>query len=172
LPPHNDQQVDFAFTVYNTQSREGAVLARKFKRIFSYAYSVILSSFADFPCSVPVKIDFLGVWYISFLVSIARPFRLRTDSFRDTVSSVGIVPRSLPYSSQNDGVKIFRHALALDECRARFRPNIWGEPAVVREELDDDPDIPQRGETPRDEWVYQPPALTDVKEVWFAGENE
>jgi uncharacterized protein (DUF2235 family) len=90
---------------------------------------------------------------------------------RDTVSSVGIVPRSLPYSSQNDGVKVFRHALALDECRARFRPNIWDEPAAFREELDDDPDIPQRGTISRDEWVYQPPTLTDVKEVWFAGEH-
>jgi uncharacterized protein (DUF2235 family) len=96
-------------------------------------------------------------------------FRFNRTFFRDTVSSVGIVPRTLPYSSQNDGVKIFRHALALDECRARFRPNVWGEPATLREELDDEPDIPERGSVPMDEWVYQPPNVTDVKEVWFAG---
>ena len=96
-------------------------------------------------------------------------FRFNCSFFRDTVSSVGIIPRTLPYSSQNDGVKVFRHALALDECRARFRPNVWGEPVVVREELDDEPDIPKRGSVPIDEWVYQPPNVTDVKEVWFAG---
>lgn len=90
---------------------------------------------------------------------------------RDTVASVGVVPWTLPYSTQNDGVEIFRHALALDERRARFYPNIWGEPATIREELEDEPHIPQRGDTPslRDEWVYRPPALTDIKEVWFAG---
>lgn len=91
---------------------------------------------------------------------------------RDTVSSVGIIPRSLPYSSQNDGVKIFRHALALDECRARFRPNIWGEPLPVREQLDDDPEIKMRDKNEeRDDWIYEPPAVTDVSEVWFAGER-
>jgi hypothetical protein len=107
----------------------------------------------------------LLIYHISHL-------NIRHDNalFRDTVSSVGIIPRSLPYSSQNDGVKVFRHALALDECRARFRPNVWGEPAVIREELDATPDIPERGGASRDEWVYQPPAITDVKEVWFAGQ--
>lgn len=92
-----------------------------------------------------------------------------TVNVRDTVSSVGIIPRSLPHSTYNDGVIVFRHALALDECRARFRPNIWGEPIPVREELDDVPKIKERGDTTRDEWEYEPPKITDVKEVWFAG---
>ena len=33
----------------------------------------------------------------------------------------------------------------------------------------DKSDIPQRRHIHRDYWVYQPPAVTDVKEVWFAG---
>ncbi|KAF8885156.1 hypothetical protein BD779DRAFT_1442618 [Infundibulicybe gibba] len=96
-----------------------------------------------------VMIDFIGVW--------------------DTVSSVGIIPRSLPYSTYNDGVRVFRHALALDERRARFRASVWGEPVAEREELDVEPFIKGRGDTPRDDWVYRPPDLTHVKEVWFAG---
>ena len=90
---------------------------------------------------------------------------------RDTVSSVGIIPRQLPCSSSNYAVKTFRHALALDERRARFRPSIWNEPIARGVELEDDPIATPRGDTPRDDWVYEPPArsFTDVKEVWFAG---
>lgn len=53
-----------------------------------------------------VEIDFIGLW--------------------DTVSSVGLLrPRRLPFTSSNSTVKMFRHALALDERRARFRPTLW-----------------------------------------------
>ncbi|KZV92257.1 hypothetical protein EXIGLDRAFT_614640 [Exidia glandulosa HHB12029] len=53
-----------------------------------------------------VEIDFIGLW--------------------DTVSSVGLLrPRRLPFTSSNSTVRTFRHALALDECRARFRPTLW-----------------------------------------------
>jgi len=53
-----------------------------------------------------VTVDFLGVW--------------------DTVASVGlIVPRTLPFSQSNSSVKIFRHAMALDERRVKFIPSLW-----------------------------------------------
>ncbi|KAF8330812.1 uncharacterized protein EI90DRAFT_3124026 [Cantharellus anzutake] len=53
-----------------------------------------------------VTVDFLGVW--------------------DTVASVGIlVSRALPFSQSNSSVKVFRHALALDERRAKFIPSPW-----------------------------------------------
>ncbi|KAI0800501.1 hypothetical protein C8Q74DRAFT_1364224 [Fomes fomentarius] len=53
--------------------------------------------------STNVKIDFIGVW--------------------DTVTSVGLIPlRSLPFTKHNRAIKCFRHALALDERRVRFRP--------------------------------------------------
>ena len=45
-----------------------------------------------------VDIEFVGVW--------------------DTVSSVGVVSgRSLPFSNMNSGIRVFRHALSLDEVR-------------------------------------------------------
>ncbi|KAF8664834.1 hypothetical protein AX16_000675 [Volvariella volvacea WC 439] len=100
--------------------------------------------------AIDVAVDFLGVW--------------------DTVSAVGIIPRSLPHSTYNNGVKVFRHALALDEQRARFRPSVWGEPVGAREELDEEPQVTLRGPgVTADEWVYDPPDVPDIKEVWFAG---
>lgn len=96
-----------------------------------------------------------------------------TECNRDTVSSVGIIPRTHPYTSVNYAVKHFRHALALDERRARFRPNVWNEPTLEREQdLDtDEPDVIYPGTVSRDDWVYEPPNrdVCDVKEVWFSG---
>ena len=37
---------------------------------------------------------------------------------RDTVSSVGIIPRRLPFTKANNKIRYFRHALSLDEHRA------------------------------------------------------
>lgn len=64
-----------------------------------------------------VPIDFVGVW--------------------DTVSSV-IVPgrypfselrlEELPYTSHNPAVRVFRHAMAIDEFRRMFRIKRWAEP--------------------------------------------
>jgi len=53
--------------------------------------------------SVNVKIQFVGVW--------------------DTVASVGLLPRHLPFVSSNNAMRCFRHALALDEHRAKFVPS-------------------------------------------------
>jgi uncharacterized protein (DUF2235 family) len=51
----------------------------------------------------------------------------------DTVESVGIVPgfrRKFPDTRLNEDVLFGRHALALDEQRSQFRPNLWTEPAA------------------------------------------
>ncbi|CAE7144134.1 unnamed protein product [Rhizoctonia solani] len=54
----------------------------------------------------PITIDFVGVW--------------------DTVGSVGaLIPQTLPFIDYNPSIKIFRHALALDEHRANFVPSLW-----------------------------------------------
>ncbi|KAL5482738.1 hypothetical protein ACEPAI_9332 [Sanghuangporus weigelae] len=54
----------------------------------------------------PVNIEFLGVW--------------------DTVASTGILmSRNLPFTTNNSMIKTFRHALALDERRAKFVPTFW-----------------------------------------------
>jgi hypothetical protein len=52
--------------------------------------------------SIDVKIQFLGVW--------------------DTVQSVGLVPKHLPFSGSNNAIVHFRHALSLDEHRVKFIP--------------------------------------------------
>lgn len=93
---------------------------------------------------------------------------------RDTVSSVGIIPRSHPYTSVNYAVKTFRHALALDERRARFRPNTWNEPTLEREQELDVDELPPDSSVPRDEREYVPldRNIVDVEEVWFAGESD
>lgn len=44
----------------------------------------------------------------------------------DTVASVGFIPRILPFAKTNNrSVRHFRHALALDERRAKFKANHW-----------------------------------------------
>lgn len=52
-----------------------------------------------------VEIEFLGVW--------------------DTVSSVGLIPRRLPFTQANNAVRYFRHAISLDEHRCKFRASYW-----------------------------------------------
>ncbi|EDR03434.1 uncharacterized protein LACBIDRAFT_307300 [Laccaria bicolor S238N-H82] len=54
-----------------------------------------------------VNIEFLGVW--------------------DTVASIGF-GGELPFSKANRSIKIFRHALSLDEHRAKFQPNLFHRP--------------------------------------------
>ncbi|KAK7464832.1 hypothetical protein VKT23_006039 [Stygiomarasmius scandens] len=55
-----------------------------------------------------VAIEFIGVW--------------------DTVDSVGIIPKQLPFTGSNRIVRTFRHALSLDERRAKFKANMWNRP--------------------------------------------
>jgi hypothetical protein len=98
----------------------------------------LAAKFKDTFCT-PVAIDFLGVW--------------------DTVSSVGMIyGRTLPFTAANSAVRVFRHALSLDEHRARFQPNMYHhespEGAARKVALGlEDPSDP----------------LPSVLEVWFAG---
>jgi uncharacterized protein (DUF2235 family) len=68
----------------------------------------------------------------------------------DTVSSVGwfSYPAALPYTSDNPDIQIGRHAVAIDERRAFFRPNLWWP----------DPRSPVHG--PK-----------NIKQVWFPGSH-
>lgn len=94
---------------------------------------------------MPITIDFLGVW--------------------DTVASVGIIyGRSLPFTSANSAVRIFRHALSLDEHRARFQPNLFHrESPQDADRRREDPSLPVESESTETEPI--PP----VREVWFSG---
>jgi uncharacterized protein (DUF2235 family) len=49
---------------------------------------------------------------------------------RDTANSVGIVPRRLPFTTSNTIVCTFRHAVSLDERRAKSKANLWNKPTV------------------------------------------
>lgn len=64
--------------------------------------------------SINVEIEFVGVW--------------------DTVSSVGIIPKRLPFTTANNNIRYFRHAMSLDEHRVRFKPNLWTRPTKEHEE--------------------------------------
>ncbi|CAE6479938.1 unnamed protein product [Rhizoctonia solani] len=44
----------------------------------------------------------------------------------DTVNSVGLIPCELPFAKSNYVVRYFRHAIALDERRSKFKDNLWG----------------------------------------------
>jgi uncharacterized protein (DUF2235 family) len=102
---------------------------------------------------------------------------------RDTVCSVGIVPRTLPFTRSNTSIRYFRHAISLDEHRAKFKANHY------HLQHPDDQKGTKLGEMPRsnqrhpdyhrrhyhkgkvqsDEEHDDEPAETDVLEVWFAG---
>ncbi|TFK65485.1 hypothetical protein BDN72DRAFT_773295 [Pluteus cervinus] len=65
--------------------------------------------------SIDVDIEFLGVW--------------------DTVDSVGLITKRLPFTTSNTIVKTFRHAVSLDERRAKFKANLWNRPDQREQKL-------------------------------------
>ncbi|KDQ30789.1 hypothetical protein PLEOSDRAFT_1035733 [Pleurotus ostreatus PC15] len=110
--------------------------------------------------SIDVTIEFIGVW--------------------DTVSSVGLIPRRLPFTTSNTVVRTFRHAVALDERRAKFKANLWNKPLPHEENLgtsktpkhssfirisEEEHELTQL-ERQYSELQGKP---TDIEEVWFAG---
>ncbi|KAG9044737.1 hypothetical protein FS837_007592 [Tulasnella sp. UAMH 9824] len=93
--------------------------------------------------SVNVEIAFVGVW--------------------DTVASCGLFGRHLPFTAQNQIIRHFRHALALDERRGKFKPNQWHRKSHSVKGAENDPNAattvvppltnaPRRKETVND-WV-------------------
>jgi uncharacterized protein (DUF2235 family) len=68
-----------------------------------------------------VTIEFMGVW--------------------DTVASVGVIMgKTLPFTNSNSAIKTFRHALSLDEHRAKFRPTTYHRPAPTESAARYDPE--------------------------------
>ncbi|KAI0308384.1 hypothetical protein B0F90DRAFT_1682382 [Multifurca ochricompacta] len=115
--------------------------------------------------SVDVEIEFVGVW--------------------DTVCSVGLIPRTLPFTASNTAVRYFRHAISLDERRAKFKANHWhvqGPNDTKGTKLGEMPRSNQRhphyhsghkrhhkDHKHTEEEFNDGPWETDVLEVWFAG---
>ncbi|KAI6128787.1 hypothetical protein EV401DRAFT_840498 [Pisolithus croceorrhizus] len=117
-----------------------------------------------------VDVEFVGVW--------------------DTVQSTGILfSRSLPFTDSNTFVTTFRHALSLDEHRAKFRPNLYHRPVkkektslaqkaksgvtrvfnFLRGEHHTSSDNPAENSTSEPGPEQFASSETDVLEVWFSG---
>ncbi|EJT99634.1 hypothetical protein DACRYDRAFT_37114, partial [Dacryopinax primogenitus] len=117
-----------------------------------------------------VHVDFLGVW--------------------DTVASVGVFTvRDLPLSSSDRHIRVFRHAISLDERRCKFKENLWQAPFIPpgtsqtlhegeteSASLSDHhkyvpvpTDISMEEEEGSIDFSLEQRAPTDVLEVWFSG---
>ncbi|KAJ7137109.1 hypothetical protein C8R44DRAFT_869188 [Mycena epipterygia] len=106
------------------------------------AWLALLSKWEKFRTEREVKkpfVEFLGCW--------------------DSVNSVGMMDNiKLAYTATNGIVRTFRHAVALDERRAKFKQNMWSQPkkpAVAANAQLNGHNVPS--------------VVTDVQEVWFAG---
>ena len=115
LPACNSQQVPFAYKMYTRHDPLGWKQSNAFKRAFS----------------IDVDIEFVGVWYVLLSLhnpSYIHPSQSHSPFYRDTVNSVGLIPRRLPFTTSNTIVRTFRHAVSLDERRAKFKANLWNRP--------------------------------------------
>jgi len=90
-----------------------------------------------------VPIHFIGVWDTVASMIVPRPDRFYLPSLR-----------TLPYTRTNPSVRIFRHAMAIDERRRMFRLNRWTEP----QDYISNP-------------FHKPPVgePQDIEQRWFAG---
>ncbi|KAF8338078.1 uncharacterized protein EI90DRAFT_3013398 [Cantharellus anzutake] len=155
------------------------------------------------PKGMPEQVDFAysiykkGIRSTAYKRAFTRTVTIEFIGVWDTVSSVGaIIPRVLPFSSDNHITKTFRHAVSLDEHRAKFRSNTWHltvdpehedeenrpdagifrtlwrkfkrfEEEVTRSDEEDVVNV-EREELDREGGLFDRPP-TDVREVWFAG---
>ncbi|KAG8910030.1 hypothetical protein FRC01_006588 [Tulasnella sp. 417] len=137
LPARNVEQVPFAYKIFKDSQKEIAIKMKDPDDRRGKISGGFKNTF-----SRRVKVEFVGIW--------------------DTVASVGFIPRSLPNTSTNLSVKHVRHALALDERRAKFKASYWNPPREAQTTV----------ELPQDDQVFKK-NLDDgkqtVEEVWFAG---
>ncbi|KAG9018129.1 hypothetical protein FRB90_012150 [Tulasnella sp. 427] len=142
------EKIDFAVAWY--LDTHVGLLPRSNEEQVSFAYAKYIDTSpgnriraAGFKAafSTPVDIEFMGVW--------------------DTVSSVGIKGRHLPFTSSNTIIRSFRHALSLDERRAKFQPNPWHKPATTKAAAQNDPECGTA--------VYDKKGLTRLQlaQKWF-----
>ena len=118
-------------------------------------------------------------------VSTLHMSSTRNRRCRDTVCSVGIVPRTLPFTASNTSIRFFRHAISLDEHRAKFKANYYHlrhpddqkgvKPGAMPRSNQRFPHYHRRnhqhkhkGRSHDDEFDDRH-SETDVLEVWFAG---
>jgi uncharacterized protein (DUF2235 family) len=107
LTADNFEQIPFAYEIYAQRGEDGKKRAKAFREAFSRN----------------VEVEFVGVWFVLCFPCSGEDYR--TDLyFRDTVSSVGVAHKRLPFTAWNNNnkIKTFRHAISLDERRAKFKP--------------------------------------------------
>lgn len=104
LPKGNQNQISYAWDLYNIDANTKQGKAKKFGLGERYKQYY----------SREVPIHFVGTW--------------------DTVSSVGWFWKwkAFPYTYRNDSIKYIRHAISIDETRAFYRPNMWQESGLNR----------------------------------------
>ncbi|KAG9046971.1 hypothetical protein FS837_003307 [Tulasnella sp. UAMH 9824] len=127
LPPRNAEQVPFAYKIFKDARKE-----MKYR--------------------VKDETDSRGWVSENFLKTFSRKVDVE-----DTVASVGFIPRTLPNTRKNKIVRHVRHALALDERRAKFQASYWIPSSQSTNVIDTTSpnDLQSKDRT--------------VKEVWFAG---
>ncbi|KAG8969922.1 hypothetical protein FRC05_000773 [Tulasnella sp. 425] len=135
LPLCNFEQVPFAYKIFKESKKENKIMKKNPEDPRGFLSKNFRSTF-----SREVTVEFVGIW--------------------DTVSSVGLIPRSLPNTNKNPIVKHVRHAISLDERRAKFKAAYWSTPkddksALAIEDNKDQKGIDEKKRT--------------VEEVWFAG---
>lgn len=121
LPAGNHQQIPFAYKIYTRVDEIGWEQSTEFKKAFSE----------------DVPIEFMGVWYVKSLAhQIVRLIIHQTNqtprTYRDTVGSVST---PVPFTTSNTIIRTFRHALSLDERRAKFQTNVWFKPSSEEAKL-------------------------------------
>ena len=100
---------------------------------------------------------------------------------RDTVCSVGLIPHNLPFTRSNSAIRYFRHALSLDERRARFKANHYHLHHEKDHKGTKPGDMPPSNQRhphfhsghhhhhDQKRFSKEHDGLTNVREVWFAG---
>jgi uncharacterized protein (DUF2235 family) len=143
-----------AYDLYEEYNRLPPSSPQKEKR--DEAWSTLWTKWKNFRTEHMVKqpfVEFLGCWSVGFIF----PFGLYSSSLRDSVNSVGFMDNiKLAYTATNGIVRTFRHAVALDERRAKFKQNMWSQPKKPEAAANAQPNVDNG-------------PVTDVQEVWFAG---
>ncbi|KAK4051998.1 hypothetical protein OIO90_004528 [Microbotryomycetes sp. JL221] len=130
LLPGNKESIDLAYQIYS----EGA------NAKLSPQTTIGLADAFHEMFSRTISIHYIGVW--------------------DTVASVGALkPKTLPFSAGSSMISHFRHALALDEHRVRFIPQVWLNDDAATNSCQDGSKV-----LPLDS-----SCSPTTKEVWFVG---
>lgn len=77
---------------------------------------------------------------------------------------MGLIPKRLPFVSSNTAIRYFRHAVSLDERRAKFKANLYNRPTEKEAKLGVQPgEMPKPSiATPSDGSVFNMQLVKDL----------